>query len=129
MVHPAAVGMKKLPAAFYRTDLGTEPVRDWLTSSKLTDRDRKIIGKDIAIVEFGWPVGMPTCEPLGYGLFEVRSDLPNNRITRVYWGIVSDRMLLLHGIIKKASSGLKAPHREVSTARTRLDDAKARVNK
>ncbi len=37
--------------------------------------DRKTIGQDIALLEYGWPIGMPTCRPLGAGLFEVRSDI------------------------------------------------------
>jgi len=28
------------------------------------------IGTDIATVEFGWPVGMPVCRPLGGGIYE-----------------------------------------------------------
>ena len=57
--------LKKLPARFYRSETGTEPVREWLAS--LSKADRRIIGVDIATVEYGWPVGMPTCRPLGRG--------------------------------------------------------------
>jgi Phage derived protein Gp49-like (DUF891) len=63
--------MDKVEVSFYQNSLGTEPVRDWL---KDLDRDdRLIIGGDIKTVEFGWPIGMPTCKPLGKGLYEVRS--------------------------------------------------------
>ncbi len=48
--------LKKIPARFYRNASGTEPVRDWLRS--LSREDRKEIGKDIATVEYGWPVGV-----------------------------------------------------------------------
>ena len=65
--------LKKLPARFYRSETGTEPVREWLTS--LPKADRRMLGVDIATVEYGWPVGMPTCRPLGRGLWEVRSSL------------------------------------------------------
>lgn len=44
-------GLKKLPAIFYRTMAGAEPVRDWL--KELTDKDRRIVGGDIARAEFG----------------------------------------------------------------------------
>jgi phage-related protein len=127
MVHAAVHGSKKLPAIFFRTDIGTEPVRDWLTSTKLTNDDRRLIGRDIAKVEFGWPVGMPTCEPLGYGLFEVRTDLPQNRITRVIFCIQDGCMVLLHGFIKKATDGKKTPRREIDKAHDRRDDLKRRV--
>ena len=64
---------KRVPASFYRTDAGGIPVREWLRS--LNKGDRVLIGNSIATVEFGWPVGMPVCRPMGNGLFEVRTDL------------------------------------------------------
>jgi hypothetical protein len=47
--------------------------------------DKRLIGQDIQTVEFGWPVGMPTCRPLGDGLHEVRTELRQNRIARVFF--------------------------------------------
>jgi phage-related protein len=45
---------------------------------------------------------MPVARPLGGGLFEVRTDLTGNRISRVIFYIdVKRRMVLLHGFIKK----------------------------
>jgi hypothetical protein len=61
-------------ACFYQNSLGNEPVRDWVKD--LDKEDRLVIGSDIKTVEFGWPIGMPTCKPLGKGLYEVRSNLP-----------------------------------------------------
>ena len=65
--------------------------------------DKRIVGTDIATVEFGWPVGMPTCRPLAStrGLLEVRSSLTQNRIARVLFCIHQGQMVLLHGFIKK----------------------------
>jgi hypothetical protein len=54
---------KKLPARFYRHTHGNEPVREWLKS--LTPAERRVIGKDIQKVEFGWPLGLPVCRPSG----------------------------------------------------------------
>lgn len=45
---------KILQAAFYTTDTGKRPVREWLM--ELTPEDRKAIGEDIATLEFCWPV-------------------------------------------------------------------------
>jgi phage-related protein len=92
---------KKIPALFYRTAAGREPVREWLKA--LLIADRRILGTDIATVEFGWPVGMPVCRPITGrpGLFEVRSTLTSNRIARVLFCIHGKRMVLLHGFIKK----------------------------
>src|SRR5262249_33823621 len=70
---------KKIVVIFYRTEAGGEPVREWL--KKLPATEKKLIGDDIKTVEFGWPIGMPVCRPLGSGLYEVRTDL-RNRIAR-----------------------------------------------
>ena len=42
---------KRIPAIFYRTEAGGEPVREWLKG--LSPEDRKRIGEDIKTVEFG----------------------------------------------------------------------------
>ncbi len=68
-------GLKRLPARFYRSDSGKEPVRKWLKSLDLTDR--KMFGQDIKDVEFSWPIGMPLVRALGSALWEVRSSLPH----------------------------------------------------
>ena len=95
---------KRLPVIFYRSELGREPVRGWLKSLPY-DEDRKRIGVDIKTVEFGWPVGMPTCRPLKNGIFEVRTSLTHNRIARVLFYVDrKSRMVLLHAFIKKTRS-------------------------
>ena len=82
---------KRLQAVFYRSDSGAEPVRDWLKSLDKDDRFR--IGTDIKTVEYGWPIGMPTCKPMGNGLFEVRTTL-GGRIARVLFCIADGRLVL-----------------------------------
>lgn len=52
-------------------------------------------------VQFRWPIGMPLCRSLGGGLSEVRSDLPSNRTARVLFCIADERIVALHGFIKK----------------------------
>lgn len=105
---------KRIPAVFFCTEAGNEPVREWLKS---LSRDEKLrIGHDIKDVEYGWPVGMPTCRPLGSGLYEVRINLPSNRIARVIFSIVEERMVLLHGFIKKTR---KTPKSDLDLARER----------
>jgi phage-related protein len=106
--------IKKISASFYRSAGGSEPVRDWL--KEMDDEDRRIIGFDIATVEFGWPIGMPVCRPVGGGLWEVRSSLPQGRIARVIFCIAQGRMVLLHGFIKKTQ---KTPPGDLNTAKTR----------
>lgn len=109
--------IKKISAAFYQSGTGRHPVREWLKD--LNAEDRKVIGADIATVEYGWPVGMPTCRPLGQGLWEVRSTLRGNRIARVIFGIVRNEMVLLQGFIKKTQ---KTPVEDLALARKRLKE-------
>ena len=93
--------LKRIPAIFYRTEAGNEPVRVWL--KELPREDRRLVGEDIRTVEVGWPVGMPTCRRFGDGLYEVRTNLSSNRIARVLFYVDRhQRMVLLHGFIKKA---------------------------
>jgi phage-related protein len=106
--------LKRIPAAFYRSGSDVEPVRDWLKS--LPVEDRRIVGFDIATVEFGWPVGMPLCRPLGVGLWEVRSTLTQGRIARVIFCIADGQMVLLHALIKKTQ---KTPAPDLAVARKR----------
>jgi phage-related protein len=92
---------KRIPALFFGTEAGGEPVRDWLKGLPLSE-DRRRIGYDIETVEFGWPLGMPTCRPMSDGIYEVRANLARNRIARVLFYVdKKGRMVLLHGFIKK----------------------------
>jgi phage-related protein len=100
-----ARGFKRLPARFYRSDNGREPVREWLKS--LDADDRRIIGEDIKDVEFSWPVGMPLVRSLGREIWEVRSSLPHGRIARVLFCVEQDCMVLLHGFMKKTQKTSK----------------------
>jgi phage-related protein len=68
---------------------------------QLSKDDRRVIGKNVQRIEFGWPIGMPYCRPLGAELWEVRSNLAGHRIARVIFSIRGDEMVLLHGFIKK----------------------------
>jgi len=92
---------KRVTVVFFRTEAGGEPVRQWLKSLPYGE-DRKRIGADIKTVEFGWPLGMPVCRPLGDGIYEVRTHLTQNRVARVLFYVDrKQQMVLLHGVIKK----------------------------
>ncbi len=102
---------KRLPARFYRSDSGREPVREWL--KLLEPDDRRTIGEDIKDVEFSWPRGMPLVRSLGRELWEVRSRLRRGRIARVIFCVEKDCMVLLHGFMKKTQ---KTPEHEIDLA-------------
>jgi len=103
-----------LDVRFFRTDAGTEPVREWLKD--LPAIDRKTIGEDIKTVQFGWPLGMPLVDHLGSDIWEVRIKL-SNRIARVLFTVDEQTMVLLHGFIKKQQ---KTPGPELDLAKDRL---------
>jgi phage-related protein len=107
-------GLKRLPARFYRSDAGREPVREWLKS--LDAADRRIIGEDMKDVEFSWPIGMPLVQSLGRDIWEIRSSLPHGRIARVLFCVETDCMVLLHAFMKKTK---KTPKRDIDLAITR----------
>lgn len=105
---------KKVPACFYRSLSQKEPVREWLQDC--LKEDRRAIGADIQTVEYGWPVGMPVCRPMGNGLYEVRTNLTGGRIARVFFCFHGGKMVLLHGIVKKSQ---KTPKVDLELAKKR----------
>ncbi len=106
-----------LSVRFFRTRNGREPVRDWL--KELGRPDSVVIGEDIAVIQHGWPVGMPVCRPLGDGLYEVRSSLAGGRIARVLFFFADGEIILTHGFIKKTQ---KTPEGDLRLARDRRRD-------
>jgi phage-related protein len=105
---------RKIPVVFYRTRAGGEVVRDWLRG--LEQGDRNAIGQDLMRVQYRWPVGMPLCRAMGSGLWEVRSELPSDRIARLLFSVHEGRIVVLHGFIKKTQ---KTPDEDLALARRR----------
>lgn len=110
--HPG--NLRKIPVVFYQTPAGRKVVLEWLKG--LDAEDRAEIGQDLMRVQFRWPVGMPLCRPFGDGLWEVRSDLPGNRIARLMFCVVDEKIVILHGFIKKTR---KTPDDDLTLARKR----------
>jgi len=104
----------KLEVRFFRTQSGSEPVREWLKSLPLDER--KTIGAELKTVQYGWPVGMPLVRKMEPGLWEVRVRM-QDRIARVLFTTKGDIMVLLHGFIKKSQ---KTPPDDLKTAQKRL---------
>jgi phage-related protein len=105
---------------FYQTDVGAEPVREWLLG--LPPRDRKTIGTDIKTVQFGWPLGTPLIRKVEKDLWEVRIQLVG-RIARVLFTFEDNIMLLLHGFIKKSQT---TPKEDLDLARARIKESRGR---
>jgi phage-related protein len=106
-----------IPVIFYRTARRGEPVRDWLRS--LPIEDRQTIGRDLAVIQYGWPVGMPLCRALGGGMWEVRSTLPSRRIARMLFFVHENRIGVVHGFIKKTQ---RTPPDDLTLARRRMTE-------
>ena len=104
--NPANARPPKFRATFFCTGVGREPVRDWLLS--LPKQERRQIGKDIAYVQYKWPIGKPRVDHLRGGVWEVRTSL-ESRVARVLFAVFGQEIVLLHGLIKK-------------TQRTPIDD-------
>jgi phage-related protein len=109
--------LEPIPLAFWKTVSGREPVREWLRGLPLDDK--RTVGRDIAKVQFGWPVGLPLCRALSGGLWEVRSSLPSKREARVFIGFHEGVLIALHAVIKKAQ---RASADDLALARQRLKE-------
>jgi len=107
-----------LKVVFYRTEGGNEPVREWLKD--LPRDDKRQIGEDIKTAQLGWPLGMPLIRKIDKDLWEVRTRLADG-ITRVFFTVDGEYMILLHGFVKKSH---KTPQNELQTALSRLGNYK-----
>jgi phage-related protein len=108
---------KPIPLRFWKSTTGREPVREWL--NELPREDQRTVGREIAKVQFGWPVGLPVCRPLGDGLWEVRSTLRSRREARVVFGFYQGMLIALHAFIKKKR---KTAPDDLAIARQRLKE-------
>jgi phage-related protein len=108
-----------LTVNFFKTAANNEPVREWLKS--LTPADCKAIGENVKTVQYGWPMGMPMVEKIEKDLWEIRTRDLSVGIARTFFTIVDQRMILLHGFIKKSQ---KIPQTELDVARKRLSQVR-----
>lgn len=98
---------------FYMTDAGNEPALDWFRA--LEEEERRIVGRDLRVLQLGFPMGMPLCKSLGNGLWELRSTLPK-KIARVIFFVDGQDFIVVHGFIKKSQ---KTPKEALDTAKSR----------
>lgn len=106
---------RPISVVFFELDSGREPVRDWLKN--MDRKDRKSVGEDIKTLQFGWPLGMPLARKLDKNFWELRSQLTHG-IARTFFTIYDQRIVLLHGFVKKQQ---KTPPNELMTAKRRLN--------
>ena len=104
----------QLEVLFFQSKSGREPVREWL--DKLSKQDKKRLGRDLRLLQLQWPIGMPLVRKIEKDLWEIRTRLSSG-FARTLFTISQNRVVLLHGFIKKTS---KLPLVELETARQRL---------
>lgn len=92
--------------------MGVNPPTTTHRGDRHHDADRRPIPKRLDHVP---------CAPIGLGLWEVRSSLPNNRIARMLFTPHEGQMVLLHGFVKKTQ---KTPETALDIARERMKELK-----
>jgi phage-related protein len=115
MKSEGGAGEPVLRVVFFKSSSGGEPVREWLLS--LNRQDRKLVGKRIKTVQYGWPIGMPVVRKLEPHLWEVMVRIEEG-IARVLFTVDESLMVLLHGFVRKSA---RMPATDLRTARARLD--------
>ena len=90
--------MSRIPAHFFATRTGREPVREWLLG--LDAGDRRRVDLEIAYVQAKWPLGKPRIDHVRGGVWDVRVALAGH-VARVLFAMDDGEMVLLHGFIKK----------------------------
>ncbi len=108
-----------LDVIFFRTHHGNEPVREWL--SDFDEEDGNILDTDINTVAQHWPqvLGTNLVKKIHAEekLWEVRSRISRGkRIARILFTIEEEKIILLHGFIKKSQ---KTPRKDLWLARKR----------
>lgn len=119
-----SMATSKLEISFFRSEQQVEPVREWL--KELTKEEKRIIGTDLKTIQVSWPLGMPLVKNVGNSIWEARSNLPQGKISMIFFVIYNDTIVLLHGFIKKAQ---KIPPKELDLAKKRRQQLEARYEK
>ena len=101
---------------FYETAAGNEVVLDFIRQQPADDR--KVLGRDLKVLELRHPVGMPLCKHLKNDLWELRSSLPSKREARLIYFFHGKRQMIvvLHGFIKTTRT---TPQSELKIAEKR----------
>lgn len=104
-----------LEVEFYKTEGGNEVVLDFLRG--LPADDKKTVGEDLKTLQFGYPIGMPLCRPVGR-LWELRSSPPSKRELRLLWFYhkKARTIVVVHAFIKKTQ---KTPQKDINLGEAR----------
>lgn len=115
-----------LNVIFFRTETGREPVQEWI--GNFSEEDGNRIDLDIRVVAEYWPQVLQTNlvkKITGEEqLWEIRSRISEGKRTaRILFTLERQKMILLHGFIKKSR---RTPRKDLRLARRRRDLSKSR---
>jgi phage-related protein len=104
------------PFVFWRQPAsGKEPVRKWL--QKLDEEGRRKMSAALRTVQYGWPLGMPLCRPMGGGLHELRVSLKGKQEARLLFCVHDETIVGLHAFFKTTQA---TPDGELDLAKQRM---------
>jgi hypothetical protein len=95
-----------IPLVFWQLASRREPLRGWL--KELSRGEQRVIGRDIAKVQFGWPIGLPVRRPSSGGPWQARSSSPRRREARVLFGFHDEALIVLHAFFKTSQRYAKS---------------------
>ena len=104
LTEPSYGGSKVHVVLFYKTAAGNQVVLEFIRC--LDPGDRKIIGEDLRTVQLAFPIGLPVCDSLGDGLWEVRSTLSGPREARLIFFHSKSHaaLVVVNAFIKKSQA-------------------------
>ncbi len=97
---------------FYRTDSGSEPVREWLAG--LGKEDRRSIAADIKTLQWGLPLGMKLARRVDRRMWELRCQL-DARVARILFVQKGDQIVLMHGVARLENHQRRSKHAATMT--------------
>jgi phage-related protein len=112
------VAISKSPFPFFfwsQPASGKQPALEWLQS--LDKEDRRKMGVAMRTVQFGWPLGMPLCRPMGGGLHELRVSLKRKKEARLLFCVHDEMIVGLHAFFKTTPA---TPKGELELAKQRM---------
>jgi phage-related protein len=112
-------------AVYYRTQSGSEPVRDYIDDDKKPQLERQKIHDIIArIRDYGEALGEPYVKQVSGPIYELRDTVYDNRILFVKR---DQRMFVLLHAIKKKRWSIKP--KDIQVAQTRWEDLERRFSR
>ena len=102
---------------FHETANGSSIVLDFIRS--FDSEDRRTIGIDLYAVQIGFPMGLPLCDHLKGPLWEIRTSLPSKREVRLLFFQKIDKLIVVHGFIKKVQ---RTPRKDIALAVKRMEE-------